>query len=337
MPGSVTVSIVTFNSRRYIRRCLETLLEQTHRPAAVVVVDNASLDGTRLILGEFRGKIRLIQNERNVGFAAGQNQAIAASRSEWVLTLNPDVLLKPRFLEQLVSAGEQDGKIGTVCGKLLRIGQDFEPMPDRRLDSAGIYFVPNLRHFDRGWNEPDDGRFARPELVFGGSAAAALYRREMIRDVSLTGAFFDPEFFTYREDADVAWRAQLLGWQCLYTPDAMAYHVRRVVPGSRRPNPAVLNMHSVKNRFLMRINNLTGDLFQRHWWPILSRDLLIAGGCLFSEPASLPAFWRLARCLPKAIDKRRQIMRRRRVSDEYLASWFQPEPSAQPVAEYALR
>jgi len=337
MPGSVTVSIVTFNSRRYIRRCLESLFEQTLRPAAVVVVDNASLDGTRLILGEFRDKIRLIQNERNVGFAAGQNQAITASRSEWVLTLNPDTLLKPRFLEKLVSAGEQDRKTGTICGKLLRIGQDFEALPERRIDSAGIYFVPNLRHFDRGWNEPDDGRFSRPEWVFGASAAAALYRREMIRDVSLTGAFFDPDFFAYREDADVAWRAQLMGWQCLYTPEAVGYHVRGIVPGSRRPNPPVLNMHSVKNRFLMRINNLTGDLLQRHWWPILSRDLLIAGGCLLSEPSSLPAFWRLARCVPKAIGKRRQIMRRRRVSDEYLASWFQPEPSAQPAAAYALR
>ena len=95
------------------------------------------------------------------------------------------------------------------------------------------------------------------EYVFGASAAAALYRRAMIDDVAVDGDFFDPDFFAYREDADVAWRAQLLGWRCIYTPAAVAYHVRTVTPANRRSLPPVINMHSVKNRFLMRIKNAT--------------------------------------------------------------------------------
>ena len=91
----------------------------------------------------------------------------------------------------------------------------------------------------------------------------------MIADVSLEDGFFDPDFFTYREDADVAWRSQLLGWRCIYTPGAIAYHVRNVSPGSRLAVPAILKMHSVKNRFLMRIKNMTGDLYRRHWLPAL--------------------------------------------------------------------
>ena len=87
-----------------------------------------------------------------------------------------------------------------------------------------------MRHFDRGWHEPDDGRFRRMEYVFGASAAAALYRREMVADISDGANFFDPDFFAYREDADVAWRAQLLGWRCLYVPAAVGYHVRTVNP-----------------------------------------------------------------------------------------------------------
>lgn len=336
MPALVSVTIVTFNSRRYIGRCLQSVLEQGYPHLEIVVVDNASLDGTRLILGEFGDRIHVIANERNVGFAAGQNQAIAASAGDWVLALNPDVLLLPGFIERLVAAGRRDAEVGTVCGKLLRIGEDFEPLKERRLDSTGIYFTPNMRHFDRGWQEPDDERFQQPEYVFGASAAAALYRREMIHDVSLEDGFFDPDFFAYREDADVAWRAQLLGWRCLYTPAAEAYHVRRVVPGSRRNVPAFLNMHSVKNRFLMRVKNATGDLYGRFWMPATARDLLILGACLFYEPGSLPAFLRLARCIPGALRKRRQIMRRRQVSDEYLAGWFRQEPAAQPAAEFAL-
>jgi GT2 family glycosyltransferase len=91
---TVCISIVTFNSSRYIRRCLESVLRQRGVELDVVVVDNASADQTREILAEFAGRIRLIVNPRNVGFAAAQNQGIRASRADWVLTLNPDVLME---------------------------------------------------------------------------------------------------------------------------------------------------------------------------------------------------------------------------------------------------
>jgi GT2 family glycosyltransferase len=166
------------------------------------------------------------------------------------------------------------------------------------------------------------------EYVFGASAAAALYRRAMIDDISVDGQFFDVDFFAYREDADVAWRAQLLGWRCLYTPAAVSYHVRSVVPGNRRAVPAVLNMHSVKNRFLMRIKNATGDLYRRFWAPMTARDLLVLGGILVTEPRSLAALWRLARCLPNALRSRRIIMSRKVATGEAIAQWFGAAPMA---------
>ena len=191
--------------------------------------------------------------------------------------------------------------MGVVCGKLLRAAPDLGVLEQRRIDSTGIHFTPNLRHFDRGWNEPDDGRYGKMEYVFGASAAAALYRRDMIADISLDDGFFDPEFFAYREDADVAWRAQLYGWRCLYVPDAVGYHVRRVVPENRWRTPAVLRMHSVKNRFLMRIKNMTPDLYRRWWLPIAMRDIAVLGGCVLAEPRSLAAFWQVARRYRKAL------------------------------------
>ena len=99
----------------------------------------------------------------------------------------------------------------------------------------------------------------------------------MIEDISVEGEFFDPDFFVYREDADVAWRAQLMGWRCIYTPLARGYHVRKVLPGNRRALPPVINMHSVKNRFLMRIKNMTPDLYRRNWLSITARDLVVVG------------------------------------------------------------
>jgi GT2 family glycosyltransferase len=331
--GKVCVAIVTHNSERYIRRCLEAVLAQEGVAVEIIVVDNASQDGTHKVLNEFYGRIRIILNPVNVGFAEAQNEAIRGCSAPWVLTLNPDVLMPRDFIRKLVRAGEMDESAGTVCGKLLSIGPGFTPLTEPRIDSTGIYFTPAMRHFDRGWRQPDYRYFERVEYVFGATAAAALYRRRMIDDVSVGGNFFDPDFFVYREDADVAWRAQLLGWRCLYTPNAVAHHVRSVTSLNRRSAPPLVNMHSVKNRFLMRIKNATAGLWRRYWLPMIARDLVVIGGVLLWETGSLPALWQVARCLPRALRQRREIMRRRRTSDEELALWFDYDPVSMPVLE----
>jgi GT2 family glycosyltransferase len=328
---TVCISIVTFNSSRYIRRCLNAALAQKGIQAAVVVVDNASDDGTGAILNEFGSRIQVIWNRCNVGFAEAQNQGIRSSRAEWVLTLNPDLLMEEDFVRRLVDAGELDRGAGAVCGKLLAIGAGFQPLAEPRIDSTGLFFTPAMRHFDRGWHEPDDGAYDRAEYVFGACAAAALYRRRMVDDISIGGDFFDPDFFAYREDADVAWRAQLLGWRCIYTPAAVGWHVRSVVPGERRSITPSINMHSVKNRFLMRIKNATPGLYRHCWLSMTARDMVVVAGCLFLEHRSLPAFWQVAKCWPTMWQRRREIMRRRRVSDRALMRWFRFELAGEPL------
>src|SRR3954454_21610435 len=101
---SVCISIVTFNSSRYIRRCLNAALAQKSVRPTVVVIDNASADSTPSILREFGARIQVIWNQRNVGFAAAQNQGIRSCRSDWVLTLNPDLLMEEDFVHNLLEA-----------------------------------------------------------------------------------------------------------------------------------------------------------------------------------------------------------------------------------------
>lgn len=327
----VSVTIVTYNSGRFIKRCLESVLAQKYPNTEIVVIDNASTDGTTDILEQFEDSCQIVYNNENIGFAAAQNQAIRLSGGEWVLTLNPDVLLLPDFIQALVEAGHADSRTGTVCGKLLTILATFD-LPEKQLvDSTGIYFTPMLRHLDRGSQEVDNGHYLNHEYVFGATAAAALYRRKMIDDIAIGDEFFDPDFFVYREDADVAWRAQLFGWRCIYTPHARGYHVRNVLPGNRRALPPAINMHSVKNRFLMRIKNMTGDLYRRNWFSITTRDLVVLGCCMVREHSSLKAFWYLAQNWRRVVLKRREIMKRRRVSDEYIASWFSYTPVSRPA------
>ena len=327
----VSVTVVTYNSGRFIRRCLESVLEQIHEPLEVIVIDNASTDGTTDILEPFEDRCLIVYNEENIGFAAAQNQAIALSCGEWVLTLNPDVLLLSNFVSNLLAAGSMDPRAGTICGKLLLADATFDIEGSQRLDSTGMYFTPTLRHRDRGCMETVNGHYRRFEYVFGATAAAAFYRREMIEDISVDGEFFDSDFFTYREDADVAWRAQLLGWKCIFNPRAAAYHVRKLRPGMRTELPAEINMHSVKNRFLMRIKNITPGLYVRNLLPITVRDVGILAYCLVIERTSLPAFYYLLRDLESSLRKRRLVQSRRRVDDSYMAGWFRYRPVSMPL------
>jgi GT2 family glycosyltransferase len=330
----VAITVVTFNSERYIEGCLERALLQDYENLQIIVVDNASHDSTVDILRRFelRDRIRIFFNDVNTGFAGGQNQAIAAaSEADWILTLNPDVRLPKDFIRTLVAAGETSSDIGSACGKLLAATPDFELASPPLLDSAGIYFTPELRHFDRGNHFPDRGQFDLEEFVFGATGAACLYRQAMIRDIRIFGEFFDNDFFSYREDADVAWRAQLFGWKCIYTPKAVAMHVRTVVPKARRSLPPAVNLHSVKNRWLLRFKNTTPDLYLRFLLRITLRDIVVIGGCLLREWSSLPAFAMLIRLLPQTWRKRREIMRLKRTNGAEMRRWFSDRPVSFPA------
>ena len=325
----VSILTTTYNSAAHLKACLESILQQEFSDREIIVIDNASSDGTREILREFETRARVIYNDTNRGFSGGQNQAIKHARGDWMLSLNPDVLLNTNFISKLVEAGESDARIGTVCGKLLRWGANEERT--NVIDSTGIYFLPNLRHLDRGSDQVDHGQYEMPEYVFGATGAAALYRRAMIEDISVGGEFFDDDFFAYREDADVAWRAQLMGWSCLYTPQAVAWHVRRVTPERFKQLPDEINRHSIKNRFLMRAKNISWALYSRLFIPIAVRDLLIFGYCALCNRgllSGLSLFWTKRGSIAK---KRSWVQSHRRISDRELARWFADQPFSLPA------
>jgi GT2 family glycosyltransferase len=333
MEPLVSVTIVTYNSGKHIAGCLEALCQQEYPALEVVVVDNQSRDDSRAIVAGFSSRLALhrIDNNFNNGFCGGQNQAIAASHGAWVLALNPDVVLEPGFIARLIAGieAQNDPLVGIACGRLV----STEP---GRLDSTGMYFTPQLRHFDRDGRQPDTGQHRVPEYVFGATGAAALYSRAMIQAISVPAdgnraEFFDEDFFAYREDADLSWRAQLMGWNCLYVPDAVGSHVRRCVPENRAQMPAAVNMHSVKNRFLMRIKNIGAGLYLRHLPAITLRDFGAVVYCVAKERTSLPGLGVVLRDWNKTWAKRRWIQSRRRRSDSELARWFKNSPAAFPV------
>ena len=333
----VSVTVVCYNHSRYLQRCMNSLRAQDYANIEIIFIDNASTDGSQSMLASMPD-VRLIANKQNTGFSAAQNMGIQSAAGEWILCLNPDTRLESNFISELVRAGTLDERIGTVCPKIRRMREDGTTTEPPLLDSTGVYFTPLLRHHDRGSQQPDTGQFETPQYVFGYTGAAVLFRRAMIADVSVDGEFMDVDFFFFREDADLSWRAQLLGWRCVYTPFAVGYHVRTVFENNRSAVSALINMHSTKNRFLMRIKNITPRVYWKVLVPATVRDLGIFAYLLFRERTSIPGLLWIVRNWRKTWSKRRWIQTRAKVSSSEIASWFNDYPTAKPLeAEYSAR
>ncbi len=215
MSCRVSVIVLNWNGRRYLDGCLSSLRSQTFPDFEIILVDNGSTDGSVEWVEVHFPQVRIIRNAQNVGFAAGNNQAIRASRTGYIVTLNNDTRVEPDWLASLVAEAERDPGVGMCASKML-----FADRPDI-INSTGISLDPVGIAWDRRGGEADDGRETEPVQVFGPCAGAALYRRSMLDQIGL----FDEHFFAYLGDVDLAWRARLAGWRCLYVPHARVYHV----------------------------------------------------------------------------------------------------------------
>ncbi len=305
-PLSVSIIVVSRDSAADLPLSLASAAAQRGVAVEIVVVDNASSDASREVARGFAPAARLLSLPENAGFAAAMNAGIAQTSGRYVLALNPDCRLAPDFAATLARRLDARPDVGSASGRIYRAeGPELAPTP--RLDSAGIFFTASGRHFDRGSEEAAEGRYLVEEEVAGVTAAAGFYRREALESAKISTGYFDSDFFLYREDADLAWRLSRLGWKSLYVPNAVAWHRRRNLPERRRGMPAAANFHSVKNRFLLRINNQSRGEFLRTLVPTLARDLVVLGACLTVERSSLPAFSWLWKNRKRLWAKRREI------------------------------
>jgi GT2 family glycosyltransferase len=328
----IAINIVTWNSRDYIQTCLNAAQRQTYHDVVITVLDNGSSDGTVSCLAPYlETGIRLIQNPQNAGYAAAHNALIKATDSDYVLTLNPDVRLMPDFIEQAVSAIEGSPQYGAVSGQLRSVtreqflGGTFESACPYRIDEAGMGIHRSRRQYVRGYQHPVGEHCTQPAPIFGACGAAAFYRRAMLEDVSVNGEHFDEAFFVHKEDVDIAWRAQLLGWKSYYTPRAVGYHVRAFHPGQRKPMSTAIRRHAIKNRWLMAVKNESLGTFLPDLPFILLYDLKILGYLLLFERDSLPAIIDFLKLLPYAMRWRKMIQQRVRIDATEMRQWFRKQ------------
>jgi GT2 family glycosyltransferase len=315
----IAVNIVTYNSASTISVCLDTLEAQTYREFAVTVLDNASTDDTIQKLTARTG-LKFICSSTNLGYAVGHNCLIAQTDSDYVLTLNPDVVLDSCYLAEIVAALAADPHLGSAAGLLLRV-DNLAQMPTQ-IDGAGLFMRPSRRQGLRLDGAPLTERPTQPQLIFGPDGAVACYRRAMLADIAVDGEVFDVDFFMHKEDVDLCWRAQLRGWTSVLIPSAVAHHIRGFRPGQRHRVNDNLRFYGVRNRYLLMLKNEQLPHLLRDVLPILWYDLRILIYLLLFERSSLRALdsaWRLRQ---KMLTKRKSIQHRRIRSWRDLEKWF---------------
>jgi GT2 family glycosyltransferase len=251
------VVVPTLAADDALAECLRSLTKQTYEHFEVIVVDNS---GTRRARAN-DARMRVIANDRNVGFGAAINQGVRDSKSKYVATLNDDAAADTEWLERMVAVAEARPRAGMFAS---------EVRMDGKLDSAGMLIAADASSKQRGHGE-DPGKFAAVREALLPSGSAALYRREMLDEVGL----FDESFFLYCEDTDLGLRARRAGWECAYVPGAIVEHRYSHSAGRATPLKAY---YVERNRLYTALKNLPlGTLAllpfhaaARYFWHLIS-------------------------------------------------------------------
>jgi GT2 family glycosyltransferase len=321
-----SVIVLNYNGKAFLDECIAALAAQTFQDFELLMVDNASTDGSlELLQSRYAGQFRLILNAENLGFAEGNNVAIREARGRYVVFLNNDTRVDPAWLAELVAAAEARPEAGMFASQV----RAYEA-PDT-MDTSGIIVYRDGMSRGMGRLEPA-ARYSEPCEVLAPSACAALYRKEVLDAIG----GFDADFFAYCEDLDLGMRARLAGWTGWYVPTAIVYHKYSGTGGK----------YSTFKAFLVERNHLYVliKLFPKRmialapaytfWRYALQAYGVLAGkgasgqfakqqgSALQLLPVLIKAHWEALAGLPALLRKRRDVQRLARVSRREVLGWF---------------
>jgi len=319
-PGLLSVVIPNWNGQRFLTTCLEALLRQTYPALEIIIVDNASSDGSQSFIRQHYPQVTLIELASNRGFTGACNVGIEAAAGEFVALLNNDTEVDEGWAAAVVAAFGRDARVGLVASKMLLFEQRDH------IHTAGDGFSTDGRAINRGVWQKDEGQYDREEYVFSACGGSAAYRRAMLDEVGL----LDDDFFFLLEDIDLGWRAQLAGWRALYTPQAIVYHYLSATGGG-----ATASFYDGRNAIFVLVKNLPLALWRKHGRAILRRQACLAWEALRAwrgqaARALLRGMLAALRHLPRLLAKRRAIQAQRRASLETLEALLTPSDASSP-------
>ncbi len=316
MTTAVSAALANWNGAAYLPKCFAALQAQSLQLHEIVVVDNGSTDGSADWLTQRQGLVKLLRRGRNEGYCVGYNLAIAATESPYVLVLNTDVYLAPDFVEVAANVLDSHTETAAVTGSF------YEEATGRTI-GGGFRLRRQLRMYPESAGGPE-------REVFGASGAAVLFRRAALDEAAeVVGQVYDPRYFSYGEDIDLAWRLQSLGWRVRYTADACAHHVGSgSLGGALRflDKPALFQRHALKNRYLTLIKNAPPVLLMEMLGALLLTDLVLWPFLCLRQPLRVPyllgGIVDVLRLLPGSWRRRRVLQQRSRRGAQAVRPWL---------------
>ncbi|MGQ9469595.1 MAG: glycosyltransferase family 2 protein [Nitrososphaerales archaeon] len=209
----VSLIILTCNNKQILAKCLNSVVAIKYRNLEVIVVDNASSDGTSKLISENFSNVKIVRSERNLGYAGGNNLGIRNARGDYVILLNDDTIVDPKFVSRLVEGMEAEPR--ATLGSCKIYG-----MKGRVIQYAGGFINDKGYPIMRGYGEEDNGQYDRLGEVEWASGACMIIRRECLEKIGL----FDYSFFIYYEDTDLSFRARKAGYKVIYIPSTIIRH-----------------------------------------------------------------------------------------------------------------
>jgi GT2 family glycosyltransferase len=232
--------ILNTNRRQDTLECLDSLAANGYEHHSIIVLDNASTDGSADAIRSVHPGVRVLPLSQNFGYAGNNNvgiEAALAGGADWVFVLNEDTILAPDCLARLVEAGERDERIGIV-GPMV-----YHHNEQNVIQSAGGKLSRDWTAFHLGENALDEGQFAGTHPVDWISGCAILVRRSVIEDVGM----IDARYFYFWEETEWCLRAGRAGWKIVHVPEAKLWH--KGVQRDYRPKPTV-TYYATRNRLM---------------------------------------------------------------------------------------
>ncbi len=246
----VTIIIVNWNGQKYLSGCLNSLKNQVYQDFEIVMVDNGSVDGSIKFVQKHFPEVKIVQMPKNVGYSAGMNAGMERSESKYVIALNNDTTVEPYWLREIVQMAESNQKIGSCQPKILQMKNK------KIIDTVGLALNWEGDAYQLGFQETDIGQYGLSKEVLGACSASVLYRRSALEQIG----GFDPDFFAYYEDVDVALRLRKAGWKCMFVPSAVVYHYGSATAGVDSPLKTYL---LERNKYYYKIKNQSNRILLR--------------------------------------------------------------------------